>query len=60
MPLSFCFFQSIINSQNAQIMKMHEYLVKEEVKNPSSNVAAGASLRACLDVLIEPYIVRLY
>jgi hypothetical protein len=38
------FFQGIINSQNAQIMKMHEYLVKEDVKNPSSNVAAGAPL----------------
>ena len=33
-------FQHIINTQNMQIMKMHEYLVDEEKQNPWNVVAA--------------------
>ena len=33
-------FQNIINTQNKQIMKMHQYLVDEEKQNPWNVVAA--------------------
>ena len=33
-------FQNIISTQNLQIMKMHQYLVDEEKKNPWNVVSA--------------------